>query len=257
MDIFRLLLLFSGNVQRSSWSSWSEFTVFVGCRIIFPSLLSRDDTNIQYTLPLLFMWTICPSRIRSSPRHAKRVLSRLSTWMAPRRNQSQFIGFTFCFVALTNLSPPQKSVVMKLAIPLSRDLPNRLGDLQRGPVSKLQNRLQFHLSHKFNDEKRLMSYHTNLQDVVEDQLTLASIHYLRYYSVTCASRACYETIAMVLVHKTGNESMIPIYTTWCLAGSAWRTLYGKPHWKPISTEMWFTCEDIMRYIDTYSRGSAL
>lgn len=42
-----------------------------------------------------------------------------------------------------------------------------------------RNRLLFHLSHKFGDEKRLMSYHQNLQDVIEDQLSLASIHYLR------------------------------------------------------------------------------
>lgn len=39
-----------------------------------------------------------------------------------------------------------------------------------GPASKLQNRLLFHLAHKFNDEKRLMGYHQNLQDVVEDQV---------------------------------------------------------------------------------------
>jgi intraflagellar transport protein 56 len=41
---------------------------------------------------------------------------------------------------------------------------------QRGPTCKLQNRLLFHLSHKFNDEKRLMGYHQNLQDVIEDQV---------------------------------------------------------------------------------------
>ena len=28
----------------------------------------------------------------------------------------------------------------------------------------------FHLSHKFNDEKKLMSFHKNLQDIVEDQV---------------------------------------------------------------------------------------
>ncbi|KAJ1517844.1 Intraflagellar transport protein 56 [Coelomomyces lativittatus] len=50
---------------------------------------------------------------------------------------------------------------------------------REAPASKLQNRLLFHLSHKFNDEKRLMQHHQHLQDVVEDQLTLASIHYLR------------------------------------------------------------------------------
>eukprot|EP00794_Sanderia_malayensis_P009225 gene9225-10198_t len=49
----------------------------------------------------------------------------------------------------------------------------------KGTKSKLQNRLMFHLSHKSNDEKRLMSYHSQLQDVIEDQLSLASIHYLR------------------------------------------------------------------------------
>ena len=47
------------------------------------------------------------------------------------------------------------------------------------PKSPLQNRLLFHLAHKFNDEKRLMGYHANLKDVIEDQLSLASIHYLR------------------------------------------------------------------------------
>ncbi|TPX45548.1 hypothetical protein SeMB42_g03968 [Synchytrium endobioticum] len=52
-------------------------------------------------------------------------------------------------------------------------------EAQKGPVSKLQNRLMFHLSHKFNDEKKLMSHHQNLEDVIEDQLCLASIHYLR------------------------------------------------------------------------------
>jgi len=46
----------------------------------------------------------------------------------------------------------------------------------KGP---LQNRLLFHLSHKFSDEKKLMGYHSNLKDVIEDQLSLASIHYLR------------------------------------------------------------------------------
>ena len=45
--------------------------------------------------------------------------------------------------------------------------------------SPLLNRVMFHLSHKFNDETRLMAHHRQLNDVTEDQLTLASIHYLR------------------------------------------------------------------------------
>ncbi|XP_054712427.1 intraflagellar transport protein 56-like [Uloborus diversus] len=49
----------------------------------------------------------------------------------------------------------------------------------KGPKSELQNRLQFHLSHKFGDEKLLMVFHQQLKDILEDQLSLASIHYLR------------------------------------------------------------------------------
>uniref|UniRef100_A0AAQ5ZKE9 Intraflagellar transport protein 56 n=1 Tax=Amphiprion ocellaris TaxID=80972 RepID=A0AAQ5ZKE9_AMPOC len=49
----------------------------------------------------------------------------------------------------------------------------------KAPVSPLQNRLLFHLAHKFNNEKRLMGFHQNLEDVTEDQLSLASIHYMR------------------------------------------------------------------------------
>uniref|UniRef100_H3APN1 Intraflagellar transport protein 56 n=1 Tax=Latimeria chalumnae TaxID=7897 RepID=H3APN1_LATCH len=49
----------------------------------------------------------------------------------------------------------------------------------KAPKSRLQNRLLFHLAHKFNDEKKLMCFHQNLQDITEDQLSLASIHYMR------------------------------------------------------------------------------
>lgn len=34
---------------------------------------------------------------------------------------------------------------------------------------------------QFNDEKKLMSFHQNLEDVTEDQLSLASIHYMRFH----------------------------------------------------------------------------
>ncbi|XP_054635770.1 intraflagellar transport protein 56 isoform X1 [Dunckerocampus dactyliophorus] len=49
----------------------------------------------------------------------------------------------------------------------------------KGPKSALKNRLLFHLAYKFNDEKKLMDFHQNLEDVTEDQLSLASIHYMR------------------------------------------------------------------------------
>lgn len=40
-------------------------------------------------------------------------------------------------------------------------------------------RLLFHLAHKLNDEDRLLELHGTLRTVVEDQLSLASMHYLR------------------------------------------------------------------------------
>lgn len=45
--------------------------------------------------------------------------------------------------------------------------------------SPLQNRLLFHVAHKLKDEPKLMIHHSQLTDTVEDQLCLASIHYLR------------------------------------------------------------------------------
>lgn len=54
-----------------------------------------------------------------------------------------------------------------------------LQTLQKAVKSRLKTRLQFHLAHKLGDEKKLMEYHQELEDVIEDQLSLASIHYLR------------------------------------------------------------------------------
>lgn len=47
------------------------------------------------------------------------------------------------------------------------------------PNSTLKVRLLFHLAHKLNDEDRLLELHGSLRDVNEDQLSLASMHYLR------------------------------------------------------------------------------
>ncbi|CAH8508550.1 unnamed protein product [Dicrocoelium dendriticum] len=50
---------------------------------------------------------------------------------------------------------------------------------KEGPICRLQNRLLFHLAQKFNDERLLLNYHNSLADVLEDQLSLASVHCLR------------------------------------------------------------------------------
>lgn len=51
--------------------------------------------------------------------------------------------------------------------------------LQKAAASDLKTRLSFHLSHKLGDESALMEFHEQLQDNLEDQLSLAAIHYLR------------------------------------------------------------------------------
>ncbi|XP_043280848.1 intraflagellar transport protein 56 [Venturia canescens] len=51
--------------------------------------------------------------------------------------------------------------------------------LSDAPDSGLKTRLLFHLYHKMGDEKKLAEYHSMLQDSIEDQMCLASIHYLR------------------------------------------------------------------------------
>jgi len=79
-------------------------------------------------------------------------------------------------VANTHLaSPPvvltQNTLTFEINVPLQI--------LQKSVKSRLKTRLQFHLAHKLGDEKKLMEHHQELEDVIEDQLSLASIHYLR------------------------------------------------------------------------------
>lgn len=49
----------------------------------------------------------------------------------------------------------------------------------QGPACELKVRLMMHISHKQNDEEKLISYHQQLTDSTMDQLSLASVHYLR------------------------------------------------------------------------------
>ncbi len=49
----------------------------------------------------------------------------------------------------------------------------------KGPECPLQNRIQFHISHKMSADEDLLKFHGKLQNIVDDQLTLAGVHYLR------------------------------------------------------------------------------
>lgn len=49
----------------------------------------------------------------------------------------------------------------------------------KGPRCPLQTRILFHCAHKQGDETKLMQYHQQLTESIEDQLSLASIHFQR------------------------------------------------------------------------------
>lgn len=50
---------------------------------------------------------------------------------------------------------------------------------QQGPKCALQTRILFHAAQRQSNDEKLMAYHGQLTDSIEDQLTLASIHYQR------------------------------------------------------------------------------
>ncbi len=62
---------------------------------------------------------------------------------------------------------------------------------------------------QFNDEARLMSYHRHLKDVVEDQMTLASIHYLRSHYQEAID------IYKALLAKSREYAALHVYVALC------------------------------------------
>jgi intraflagellar transport protein 56 len=52
-------------------------------------------------------------------------------------------------------------------------------EANKGPATRLQNRIFFHISLKRGDETKLMSHHRALSEATEDQLCLAAVHYQR------------------------------------------------------------------------------
>lgn len=59
------------------------------------------------------------------------------------------------------------------------DYENAKNYANRGPSSDLRTRLLFHIAHKLNDEQELLQAHSQLIGTLENQLSLAAIHYLR------------------------------------------------------------------------------
>jgi intraflagellar transport protein 56 len=49
----------------------------------------------------------------------------------------------------------------------------------QGSKSSLQTRILFHIAHKQNDDEKFTKYHHQLQNSIEDQMCLASMHYMK------------------------------------------------------------------------------
>lgn len=49
----------------------------------------------------------------------------------------------------------------------------------QGPKCPLQVRVLFHCAQRQNNDEKLMQYHAQLTEAIEDQLSLASVHYAR------------------------------------------------------------------------------
>ncbi|KAF6774250.1 Tetratricopeptide repeat protein 26 [Paragonimus kellicotti] len=76
-------------------------------------------------------------------------------------------------------SPPEIPIYLACCYFFMGMYQEAMAQAKEGPLCGLQNRVLFHVAHKFNDERLLLNYHNNLADVLEDQLSLASIHCLR------------------------------------------------------------------------------
>ncbi|KAK9888298.1 hypothetical protein WA026_000558 [Henosepilachna vigintioctopunctata] len=81
--------------------------------------------------------------------------------------------------------------------------------LESAESSALKTRLNFHLSHKLRDENALMRYHQQLEDVLEDQLSLAAIHYLRAHY-----QEAIDIYKRLLLHNRDNLAL-NVYVALC------------------------------------------
>jgi hypothetical protein len=108
------------------------------------------------------MWIMLPSQLRcgdafgfvSTPSIMQELLAKTPD------NRHLHLFIASCHYYLQNYTEAEESALM-------------------GPANALQNRILFHVAHKQGDENKLMMHHQKLTDDVQDQLSLASIHYLR------------------------------------------------------------------------------
>lgn len=67
------------------------------------------------------------------------------------------------------------------------------------PGEMLRNRLLFHIAHKLGNESKLLLYHQRLTDTMEDQLSLAAIHFLRSHFQEVGGCLCCYLLCFALL----------------------------------------------------------
>lgn len=67
------------------------------------------------------------------------------------------------------------------------------------PGEILRNRLLFHIAHKLGNESKLLLYHQRLTDTMDDQLSLAAIHFLRSHFQEVGGCLCCYLLCLVLL----------------------------------------------------------
>ncbi len=109
------------------------------------------------------------------PPHMRRHLSAQELLARFPDNRHLHLFIASCHYYLQNYGEAEESAMM-------------------GPANPLQNRILFHVAHKQGDENKLMVHHQKLTDDVQDQLSLASIHYLRSHfqevRLSCPASVC-------------------------------------------------------------------
>mmetsp|Transcript_4337 Transcript_4337/g.10363 ORF Transcript_4337/g.10363 Transcript_4337/m.10363 type:complete len:565 (+) Transcript_4337:163-1857(+) len=125
----------------------------------------RNSQNEEYDVEMLVMWMAYCAFHLGDYKKAANLLEELNALSA----QPEPVWNLYKACALFYMGSYKEAY----------DTALKTGSGMTGPSGRLQNRLLFHLAHKLNDENKLMIYHQKLTDDTEDQLSLASIHYLR------------------------------------------------------------------------------
>jgi len=144
--------------------SYIESTDFSGALAILESKRRNGASDLQTTLWIAY----CHAHLG----HHKEALDEyMKLYEKGSTTSGQVPAFVGILVAVCHFMLGQyedaKNMVLKCRAKSDED------------HQKLATRILFHTSHKLDEEDQLFSYHSELEDTLENQLSLASIHYMR------------------------------------------------------------------------------